>query len=165
MQVLDHEHILRNTPGLKDLSVTLKKKQPYGVGIFATRTIKKGDTIAFYRMRVYSIDRPSTPYSFCIYTERGNESRRLSGDIFSGSHLPPKDGIPYWAYFSNEPGPNDQANAYMDENNQWNYKDRKVLRVGDTVEYKLVATRCIHPKEQIFWCYGDSYDRDYDTSC
>jgi hypothetical protein len=163
--VLDYRSVLRHTPDRTRLSVTLRKLRPYGTGLYARKTIESGETIALYLMKVYRMSRRSTPYSFSIYTKTGNESRSLLGDLFDGSVPPPKNGVPYWAFFANEPGPHDEPNAMIDDKKAYNYRHRGVLRVGDTVEYALKATRRILPGEQIFWCYGSYYIRDYPTSC
>lgn len=31
--------------------------------------------------------------------------------------------------------------------------------------YKLIATRDIKPGEEICWCYGGAYLRDYESPC
>lgn len=165
-KVLDAKEVLRKTPDVDELSVTLKDKSPYGTGLFATKPIPKGKTIALYRMRVNGTDVPSTPYTFHVYTKSENRSRNLMGNLFEESVPPPKKGIPYWAHFVNEPGPRETPNAYIDINTKGNYKNRQILKRGDIIEYELVAARNIKPREQVFWCYGDNYHiRDYATSC
>ena len=51
--LFDYKQILKNTPNKDKLSITLKKGNK-GVSIFATKDIKKGDKIAYYKMKVYS---------------------------------------------------------------------------------------------------------------
>ena len=162
-EVLNYKVVLKNTPDPDKLSVTLKEKHPYGVGIFATKRIRKGQTIARYRLCLVGRNEPSTQYTFRAYTKSGNPSRNLYGDLYVGSVPPPKRGIPYWAHFVNEPGPRHRPNADIDLNTNWNYKNRKILRKGYIIEYKLVAQKDIEPKEQVFWCYGEDYARDYST--
>jgi hypothetical protein len=165
-EVLNHKKVLANTPDPDKLSVTLKEKNPYGTGLFATKLIQAGQTIAWYRMCLVDINKPFTEYTFHHYTKSGNLSHNLVGDLFEGSVPPPKRGIPYWAHFVNEPGPQEQPNATIDTNTNGNYKNRKILRKGHIIEYKLVAVKDIRPGAQVFWCYGEDYHaRDYSTSC
>ena len=51
--LFDIKSILKNTPDKDKLSVTLKKTEK-GNSLFATKAIKKGDTIAYYKMMVFS---------------------------------------------------------------------------------------------------------------
>lgn len=51
--LFDYKQILKDTPDKDKLSITLKKGNK-GVSIFATKDIKKGDKIAYYKMKIYS---------------------------------------------------------------------------------------------------------------
>jgi hypothetical protein len=51
--LFDCKQILKDTPNKDKLSITLKKGNK-GVSIFATKDIKKGDKIAYYKMKIYS---------------------------------------------------------------------------------------------------------------
>ena len=42
-----------------------------------------------------------------------------------------------------------------------NYNKRKKVVVGDTLIYKLVASKHIKPGDEIVWYYGPDYTRDY----
>ena len=37
--------------------------------------------------------------------------------------------------------------------------------ICDYVLYRLIATRDIKKGEEITWCYGSLYSRNYETSC
>ena len=39
------------------------------------------------------------------------------------------------------------------------------LKEGDFITYKLIASHNIKAGEEIVWCYGESYARNYETSC
>ena len=104
-------------------------------------------------------------YTFGIYNKNGTENSKLIGDIYEGSLMDPKSGISYFAYFSNEPSEGQTSNSEIDINTAQNYKNRKTLKVGDTVVYKLRASRDIAPGEEVVWCYGDDYVRDYVANC
>jgi len=100
-----------------------------------------------------------------VYTKKDRESNRLIGDIFSGSLEPPKRGIFFLAFFSNEPSGRSTENAYLDTNLKQNYKNRTRVKKGDTMIYKLRALKNIKKGEEIVWCYGAYYDRNYKPNC
>lgn len=167
---LDPSYVKRNTPNVNDLKVTVRKHKQKGVGLFATQTIRKGALIAMYRMTVFRLDTYRSPtkgmYIFTVYTKSGRESNTLIGDLSLESLPSPCRGVPFWAYFSNEPSDGEDANAWIDLNLEQNYKDRSRLKEGDTITYKLRAEKTIQKGEEILWCYGDSYARHgYTTPC
>ncbi len=172
--VLDRKKLLSETPSdiKKKLSVTLKKNKYAGTGLFATKPIKKGKVIAYYKMRVHR-DTPKHPYRsptkcmycFTVYTKDDHVSSSLMGDLDKESAPLPKNNIPYWAYFSNEPSGKQKENAYIDISLKDNYKDRNRLKHGDFITYKLKASKNIKAGEEVVWCYGSAYARDYETSC
>ena len=172
--VLDRKKLLSETPSdiKKKLSVTLKKNKYAGTGLFATKPIKKGNVIAYYKMKVHQDTtkhqyRSPTKcmYCFTVYTKGDRMSSSLMGDIDKESAPLPKNNIPYWAYFSNEPSLKQKENAYIDIALKENYKDRKRLKPGDFMTYKLRASKNIKPGEEVVWCYGSAYARNYETSC
>jgi len=87
------------------------------------------------------------------------------GDLDKESAPQPKNKIPYWAYFSNEPSGKQKENSEIDIAIKDNYRNRKRLKPGDYITYKLKATRNIKPGEEVVWCYGEGYDRNYKTTC
>ena len=167
--LFDINYIKRNTPNYNSLSVKLQKIPMKGVGLIASKNIKKGAVIAFYRMKVFSLKTYHSPthnaYTFTIYTPKGNESKTLIGDLSIESLAPPCDGIPFWAYFSNEPSDKQVPNAMVDEDIPYNYKNRKTIKAGDTVVYRLIATTNIKKGSEIVWCYGEAYHREYEPNC
>jgi len=134
--------------------------------------IKKGKTIAYYKMKVHQ-DTDKHPYKsptkcmycFTVYTKGDRMSKSLMGDLDKESAPLPKGNIPYWAYFSNEPSGKQRENAYIDIALKDNYKNRNKLKDGDFMTYKLKASKDIKPGEEVVWCYGGAYDRNYKTSC
>lgn len=155
-----------------DLKVTLRKNKYKGVSLYATKPIRKNNVIAYYKFKVYS-DKTHKQvkhgmYGMTVYTKKGNESRSKIGDVYPGSLREPKGHISYWAYFSNEPArePIEQyQNSYLDINLNENYRNRSTVKEGDVMIYKLRALRDINPGEEITWCYGGSYGRDYIPNC
>ena len=74
-------------------------------------------------------------------------------------------GIAYWGYFSNEPSTVQESNTFLDTNLKENYLNRSRVKEGEYFLYKLIASRNIKKGEEITWCYGSLYSRNYDTSC
>jgi len=164
--LLDIVKIKKETPNLDALKVTLKKSPVKGNGLYATKPIKKGNIIAYYKMKCYNADSKNrgpfgATYLFTVYTKKGTESKTLIGNLYEDSIPPPSRNIPFWAYFSNEPAAGQIANSTININTAGNYRRRAKLNVGDSIVYKLVATRNISPGEEIVWCYGDNYNRSY----
>jgi len=213
--LFDINKIKKNTPDLDKLSVTLKKHPFKGNSLYATKHIKKEDTIAYYQMKAfkypkcfnyfyietYSIKElnilkdilceklgistfklskkeliefilknskmPTIMYKnkmyhmdykdmyhFKLYNKNGQQYKNMVGDLYKDSLPNPKNNIPYWGYFSNEPAENEEGNSYVEA-------EYKNLKEDDYVTYKVIAQRDIKKGEEIMWCYGSSYGRDY----
>ena len=166
--LLDLKWIKKHTPNLENLKVKLEKSPVKGTSLFAQKPIKKGNIIAYYHMKVYPLKTPGPfgdVYQFTVYTSKGNAIKNLVGNLYEGSLKPPKRGIPYWAYFSNEPSGTQKENAYVDADADGNYKNRTRIKAGDTVTFKLIAKRNIAAGEEVVWCYGDEYLRNYKPNC
>jgi hypothetical protein len=97
-------------------------------------------------------------------TKNDNVSNTLVGDLTEDSLEQPKRSIPFWGHFANEPSGRQTPNTFIDTNLAENYKNKSRLSPGDTMIYKLRATRTINPGEEVVWCYGKSYYRDYETT-
>jgi hypothetical protein len=154
--------------GGPDLKVTIRKG-PKGVSLFASKPINRGNIIAYYKFLVYSeknfYGQKKSMYVMSVYNKSEKFIPHLIGDIYEGSLEKPKNNISFWAYFSNEPSGKQTANCYLDINTKQNFKNRTTIKAGDTMVYKLIATRRIDPGEEIVWCYGDSYMRGYKANC
>ena len=215
--LFDIESILKNTPNVEELSVTLKNQPIKGNSLYATKPINKGDLIAYYKMKAYTsnnistdydkktlqkmctefnipypknasvcqlkelleinfselslkgrgIDTPfKTMYNFTIENKYKKTLERLIGDLYSGSLPPPKNNIPYWAYFANEPFQGVQiTNSEIDTQPYENFtkKGRTTIKEGDTITYALYASRPIKAGEEIVWNYGTGYGRCYES--
>ena len=169
--ILDLDYVIKNTKNLP-LKVELRKTSLKGIGIYAIKFIKKEEIIALYQVKVFREKKYESPtlnsYMIGVYSPSGYESKVWVGDIVPESLQPPvlhEDGkhyVPYWGYFSNEPSGNQKENSYMDMNIDEIYKNKKRLKEGDLIFYKLIATQNIKPGEEIVWCYGEEYgERDY----
>lgn len=171
-KVIDSTFAKRQARG-HSLKITLKKEKGKGTGIYAVKKIKKGETIAYYRFKVFD-EKNFKPfhketYVMTVYSKKDRGRRNVIGDLFPESLIPPKrvgkNSIPYWGYFINEPSKGIEQNAELDLNLKENYKNRDKVKPGDIMIYKLYATRTISPGEEITWCYGDNYDRNYESNC
>ena len=169
--VLDPVLLIQGVPlnELRRYPVRLVKVEGAGTGLIANKNIKKSQTLAYYKMRVFPYDTYVSPtedmYAFAIYTKGDNISRAYVGDITPESAHPAVRDIPYWAYFANEPSRVSEENAEIDVDTKGNYKSRDRITAGDYVTYKLVAARNIKKGEPIAWCYGGEYERPYLTEC
>lgn len=164
-EMLDMNNILNNTKNLNNLKVILKKDKTKGTGLYATKFIEKGETIAYYRMKSFNWLKYTSPthlvYAFDIYTSTGRESKNLIGDIDETSIPAPRNNIPYWAPFVNEPFPNQEINAEIDPDLSYNYRNKQKSVANRYYRYKLVALKDIKPGEEIMIDYGEDYVRDY----
>jgi hypothetical protein len=174
MNVFDAKYAKKMTRDY-DLKVNLKKNFK-GVSLYSKTPIKKGQIVAYYKFLVHKYDDDfegikNNMYTMSVYKKSGRFNPHLIGDIYEGSLRPPRHNIPFWAYFSNEPSkafqknPEQIENVYLDINLKENYKNRNIIKEGDTMIYKLVAFRNIKANEEITWCYGDAYHRNYVANC
>ena len=151
--------------------VRLSETPGVGVGLVANRDIRKGSIIAYYKMRVVPLATYRSPsnnmYAFTAYTKGDNPSGVFMGDIAPESLPPAEKNIPYWAYFSNEPTRLVGENAEIDVDPKYNYDDhcRTALKSGDHIRYRLIATKNIREGTPVTWCYGEDYERNYNTEC
>lgn len=163
--LLDIDRVLRKTPGVNKLKVTLRKDPIKGSGLYATKNIKKGELIAYYRIYIFDFRKYNSPthnmYTFNVYTKLGKESKNLIGDLTLDSIPDPINNIPFWAPFVNEPSLGMKTNAEIDLNLDDNYYDVKIMRVGKYMDYKLFATKNIKAGEEIMIYYGEDYVRNY----
>ena len=153
----------------RNLSVTLRKNFK-GISMYATKDIRKNAIVAYYKFLVKKYDEDkdgvkNNMYTIIVYTKKDRESSKFIGDVYEGSLREPRFNIPFWGYFSNEPATKQKNNAFLDINLKENYKNRTRVKEGDTMIYKIRALKNIKKGEEITWCYGDGYVRDYPTSC
>lgn len=167
MKALNLNYVLKNySKGVKN--VTLKKSKMKGTSLFATKKIAKNQVIAYYKITVFHqkgfVSETNTMYTFDVITKGNRSSNVLIGDITEDSLEQPRRGIPFWGFFANEPSGRQTPNTVIDVNLAENYRTRNRVVPGDTMIYKLRADRTIYPGEEIVWCYGESYMRDYETT-
>lgn len=145
----------------------LRKSRTAGIELVASKPIKRGERVAFYKVKVYRYADGAKMYRDSMYailvpTISDNDSGTLIGDLYSGSLcMPGPDGVTYLGFYANEPNHKQSTNVSLNSEIAMNYKDRKRVSPGDTYTYSLRATRDIKKNEAIVWCYGDSYHRDY----
>ena len=165
---LDMDYIIDHTRNYDSLKVYLKRTQK-GIGIFARTDIKKGNVVAYYKVKVFSDRVKREPvqngiYTFSIYDKNEEKIKKFYGDICMESLEDPHRGAPFFGYLANEPSNGQKCNVYMDVNLKDNYKDRDDVQKGDFFIYKMISLRDITADEEICWYYGDHYDRDYEIS-
>lgn len=167
-KLLDPDRILKSTPNLKKLKITLKKDSMKGTSLYATEQIKKNETVAYYKIRVFRYKKYESPtdevYTFDVYDKEGDDIYKYIGDIDLTSFPKPVNGITFWGPFANEPSVDQEANCRISMNLDANYKNRKKVKVGSSLIYKLVAIKDIEPGEEIMWYYGKDYIRDYEVN-
>jgi hypothetical protein len=147
---------------------TFIKKSKKGISVFAKKDIKKGNIVAYYKIKLYTMEEKintKSQYTMTVYTKSDNISNKLIGDICEESLDIPRYGIPYWGYLLNEPSPNEKVNCYFDSNIKINYKNRNVFKRGDYMIYKLITLKDVKKGEELCVCYVDAYNRNYKTSC
>ena len=160
--------ILNNTKKVNELSVALKRTELKGMGLYADKPIKKGDTIAYYKLKVFDTRNYTSPtdftYAFSIYTKDGELIQNLVGDIDFNSLDRPINNVPFWGMFINEPSADQVINVEVDYNLDLNYKSGSELNTGDTIVYRFIATTDIEEGDEILWYYGKNYYRGYEIN-
>ena len=164
--------LLVSQKGWKDSKVYLKPMPaPKTTGIVAGKDIKKGETIAYYPIVILE-DPGSKPSKrkfplqdyFIEVKYRGKSSKQFIGqpDLKKAIQQPTRS-IPHIGLWSNEPYPNETANARMEHTSL-----KTPPRVGAKLAYSLKATRGIKKGEEVLWCYGTEFNRGsppYKTGC
>ena len=153
---------VRNTK-YEGIKVELRETENKGSGLFAIQPIKKGEIIAYYKIKVFKSANHNTDYvyAFDVYRKNGVVYQRFVGDLYKSSFPDPEDGISFLAPFANEPFGNEKTNSEIDIRLDETYKNKKkaYLLPGDVLIYHLIATKNIKPGEEILWYYGKDYDR------
>lgn len=152
---------------MSNLSVELRETKKKGKGLFATKSIKKGELIAYYKIKVFQkkgyVSPTNSVYLFEVYRKNGEPYKRLIGDVYEDSYPEPLNNITFWAPYANEPSKNQKSNSYIDLNLKENYEGKTYLQDGDIVIYKLVAKKPIRKGQEILWHYGPDYHREYEV--
>jgi hypothetical protein len=160
------QRIMNHTKRVNDLSVMLKRSELKGIGVYAKKSIKKGDIIAYYKLKIFDTNNYTSPtdrtYAFTIYDKSEKIVDGLIGDIDFSSLSPPIENIPFWGPFINEPSGEQIINVDVDYNLDYNYRDKSILNPGDYIIYKFVATMDINEGDEITWYYGKNYCRNYE---
>ena len=175
---------LKKKPGYADFKVRLEliqvPNQPDETmkmtGVVARKAIAKGEIVAYYKMRVFQTveyegdmefySYPNgTKYTFTVYDKDGLRAPGLIGDLSPESVPDAIDNAPFFAHLVNEPNTK-QTNVAIDKQTSQNFGGkRESVQHGDFIVYALVATKKIEPGEQLLYCYGLQYERDYKTGC
>ena len=163
-KLLNIKEILNNTINSNKLKVTLKWSRDKGIGLFATKNIKQGELISYYKISVFNYKKYNSPtnniYAFDVYNKKEKPLKSMIGDIDLNSLPAPFNNIPFWAPFANEAS-EENSNAEMDIDTNFNYRNKNKINVGDNIIYKLIAKNNIKKGEEINWYYGPDYFRNY----
>ena len=162
---LSRDRILNNTKNINGLSVALKHSDLKGVGLYARRPIRRGETVAYYRIKIFNAKTYVSPtnyiYAFTIHNDNQETIDDLIGDIDFNSPPPPVNGVPFWGPFINEPSKNQIINVRVDLDSNPVGEDVSNIYPGDTITYKFVSVAEIPEGDEITWYYGESYHRNY----
>ena len=109
---LDLKWLLKN---FDEPNITCKpKKSNKGNSVFATKFIKKGNIVAYYKFKVYRDStfksKSKNVYIMTVYTKSGKSSDVWIGDVGSESMELAKRKIPFWGYLLNEPSLEEEEN-------------------------------------------------------
>ena len=117
-----------------------RMKKPKEAGMMATRTIKKGEIIAYYPIVLIADPGSKTKDPLRNYfievRYKGKQNKLVGKPDLAAVAKKPTRGIPYTGLWSNEPYPTQTPNAEM--------VGRDLTRepaVGDKVKYSLKATK------------------------
>ena len=152
----------------RESKVRIKRmRAPKQAGMVAMRTIKKGETIAYYPIVLMADPGAATRDPLRAYfievRYRGKQSRLVGKPDLETVTREPTRSIPYTALWANEPYPSETPNAEM--------VGREPARKpadGDKIKYSLKATKTIRKGQEVMWCYGTDFDRGsppYKTGC
>ncbi len=155
--VIDPKYCNKQAKGY-DLPVYLKKTEKKGTSLFANKNIPKGTTVAFYKVKVYHNNYKQKFKGMYAIDVNG-----YMGDLYKDSLPEPLFNIPFWGHFSNEPSLNQKANIIVKINTP--YKEYYSKKPGDTMIFKLVTSEDVKKGDELMWCYGKSYIRNYQTVC
>jgi hypothetical protein len=155
--ILDPSYCIKKVQGY-DLPVYLKKTKK-GTSLFANKDLAKGTIVSYYKVKVYD----NYTYKQKINGMYSIDVNGYLGDLYKGSLPNPENNIPFWGYFSNEPSLTQKENIDVKINTS--SKDYKSKKPGDTMIFKLVTSKNVKKGDELTWCYGDYYTRDYPTSC
>jgi hypothetical protein len=173
--ILDDVFVLKyNQLYLSLMRTTLMRSPVKDIGVYATRDINPGETIAYYKIFSFKQKHYQSSnngkYAFQIYDEQGNIHPDYIGDLTEESMCLPiysatnGEYVPFWGYFVNEPSPGEKVNACVCLNLEQNYKHRKKVEPHQAFVYSIVAERPIHSNQEVLIHYGDHYHlRNYDV--
>lgn len=147
--------------------LTTRLEKTYkGTSLIANKDIKKDELISYYKMKVFNLNGykgvNNNMYIFNVHNKYNKYFSNLVGDIYDETIENPINGITFWGHLANEPSidqkPNSKIVTFSDKNLEGDVKE------GDIIVYELVATENIKKNDEITWCYGKYYKRNY-TIC
>ena len=131
--------------------------------LVATTDIPRSTVVAAYPVQILADeDINRWDYAIDIY--------KLSGPLFEGiTGIPTKASIAAYTpkfpapvgMFLNEPMPGQKPNAQM----KFPHVSAKKDHVDTFTTATIVTTRRVKNGDILTWCYGDKYERNYETPC
>ena len=157
-----------------------------GYGIYANKKFTKGDIVIFYLTKIYdrkNIVETDIDFKYLINLEYFYDNPLYIdkvGVLFSKSNLTPvtiphvkDEKTTFLGYLCNEPSLSEEDNCKIERVEYNSVMWKKSITDEDIKDnisnkyclFKLVATKDINKDDEILWCYGENYDREYETSC
>lgn len=145
---------LKNLYGnFENMSVCVKKLSGKGLSLVAQKDIPRGRVVAYYRTVLVPKTNRCFNYQFADPRVPKGKSRVLDVE----QHGMVKYGIPYVAMFSNEPSADQESNCTIE------VIEKRPSSVH--VDYRLITKKNVKHGEELTWCYGINYPRQYGTPC
>ena len=162
-KTIDRDFLIKNTKNYSKLPTRLDKTTK-GTSLIANQDIKKGDLLAYYKMKVYNSKDykgiNDNMYTFNVYNKDNKHFRNLIADIYEDTIEQPINGITFWGHLANEPSVDQKPNSKIITKSNKNLEGD--IKGGDIVIYELIANNDIKKDGEITWCYGGSYKRNYE---
>lgn len=139
----------------------------YGKGVFASRKIKQGEIITIMPLKV--INRGSKEaikmkdYVIGLSMKyKGSNKLVATPYVEKTENYISNDGM-----YCNEPSINQESNSGVRPiYESWTLLPNKLkIQVGEKYKLAVVAKKNIEKDEEITWCYGPLYYRNYKTNC
>ena len=164
-QIVDRDYLIKLPRNYSNLLTRLDKTSK-GTALIANKDIKKGDLICYYKMKVFnSKDYKGVKgniYTFNVYNKNNKHFEHLVGDIYEGSIEKSINGVTFWGHLANEPNIDQTHNSQIITSSNKNIQAD--IKEGDIIIYELVAKNDIKKDDEITWCYGSYYKRNYIVS-
>ena len=158
-------YIIKNTKNYFNLPIRLIKTYK-GTYIVANKDIKKGTIVSYFKMKVYyhkdykGVN--NDMYIFNVYNSEDEYFEDFIADIYEDTIEQPINNITFWGHLANEPSIDESSNTFVNSKSSKNINGN--IKKGDIVIYELTASKDIKKDDEITWCFGGGYIRNYEIS-